>query len=167
MLEEVVRDVDVRPAIVIDVRDAEAKPERDFRPEDAGLLADIGEPPAIIAVQPVPAVVVTFHARVAHAEAAGGTRRVVDDDQVKVTIAIIVQERGMCREAVVVDAVLRRLLAESRDAVGTITLVDPELVPSAVRVTNAGMAHVQVQATVAIDVRQSQAGGPRLRRHEP
>ena len=149
---------------MVQVRDTEPKAKAHLTAEDAGLLADVGEMTAVIAVEAVATLVIAHVARVAQSEAARRSRRVVDDDQVQIAVAIVVEERSLCGVAVVIDAKVFRMLAEVRSTVGTGTVVDPQLVATAGIITIAGVTDVHVESAVAIHIGECQAGGPRSRR---
>ena len=146
---------------MVQVRDTKPETKSYLAAENAGLRADIGEMAAVIAVQAVATLVIARAARVAQAKAARWSRRVVDHDQIKIAIAIVVKERGLRSVAVVIDAKVFRMLAEVRSTVGAGTVVDPELVATAGVVAIAGVAHIQVQSAVAIHIGERQSGGPR------
>ena len=162
VFEEIVRDVDVGPSVVIQIRHPEPKTEADFAAEDPRLHADVREVPLVVAIQAIAALVIALVARVAQPEAARGTRRVVDQDQVEVTIAVEVEEGRLRGVAVVVDAVLARVLAEVRQTIRADTVVDPEFIATIAVVADPGVADVKIEPAVAIHVGEREAGRPWL-----
>ncbi len=159
-LEEVVRDVDVRPAVAIQVAHGHTQTEGDFAAEDAGLLAHIEKAPVDIAIQLVPAERVAHGADVAQPEAADGPRRVVHEVQVQPSVAVVIEERGVGGVARVVDAIRGRLFGEGGHPIPVQALVDVQLVGAALAADIAGVAHVDVQQAVAVDVGEGDPGSP-------
>ncbi len=158
--EEVVRDVDVGPAVAIDVAHDHAEAEPDLAPKDAGVCAHVHEVPAIVAVQLGSAERIALVALVAEAEARDGLGRVADQEQVQIAVAIVVEERGLDRVAGVGDAVGGGPLDERGDPVRVQPLVDVELVGAALPGDFPGVADVDVQPAVAVDVGDGDAGRP-------
>ena len=159
-LVEVVGHVDVGPPVAIHVADTDPQPERDFGAPDTGALGDVGEGVAVIAIEVVTAVRVPLVARVAHPEAVDRARRVVDHEQVEIAVAIEVDKGGVRGPALVGYPVPARQLHEGGHGVGAETLIDPEGIGARGRLAVAGMAEIDVEPSVAVDVGQGDAGGP-------
>ena len=104
LLEEIVGDVDVGPAVAVYIAHADTESEADLTAEDARLFADVDEALAVVAVELVTAVGVSFLARIARTEAANRPRRVVDDEEIEIAVAIVVEEGGVRRVSSVGDA---------------------------------------------------------------
>ena len=98
---------------------------------------------------------------VAVAEAAHRPRRVVDDEEIEVAVAVVVEERGLGRVALVRDAVLAGHLLEPRRAVARVALVDPQLVGPTLRIAGACATQVDVESPVAVHVGEHHARRPR------
>src|SRR5207253_9427851 len=81
-LEEVVRDVDVGPAVTVHVAHHHAQAQTDLASVDAGRRADIDEMPAVVAIELRATQRVTNIARIFQIEGQDGPRRVVDHEQV-------------------------------------------------------------------------------------
>ena len=162
VLEEVVRHVKVGPAVAVHVAHSDPQAEADLAPVDARGRAHVGEVPAVVAIQFRAAEGVPLVARVLLPEARDRPGRIVDDEQVQVPVAVVVEEDGLGRIARVRDAVRRRLLDEGRDAVGVQPLVDVQLVGPEFALDFAGVADVEVEPAVAVHVGESDAGGPAL-----
>ena len=158
--EEVVRDIDVWPTIVVHVRDDHPKSERDFGTVYPGRRADIREVAAIVPVEPRSAVGIADVPRIAEPEAADRTWRVADQDEVEVPVVIVVEKCRLRGIAAIRDTVLLGHLLERRNAVRSIPLVDPELIRSLLWSAGASVAEVDVQPSVTIDVRERDAGAP-------
>ena len=164
-LEEVVRDVDVRPAVAVHVAHDDAQTQADLAPEDAGLPAHVHEVPAVVAIQPGAAERVAHVACVLQRESEHRPGRVIDHEEVEIPVAVIVEERGLGRVAGIRDAVGGRLLDERRDTVGVEPLVQVELVRPelSVRLGDAsGVTDVDVEPAVAVHVGEGDAGRPPL-----
>jgi hypothetical protein len=74
VLEEVVRDVDVRPAIPIDVTHDHAKTEADLAAKDAGVLTDVHKMSTYVVIEPGTAVLVADVPSVSDTKTADGPR---------------------------------------------------------------------------------------------
>ena len=162
VLEEVIRDVDVGPAVPIHVAHDDAQPEADLAPEDPGLLAHVDEVPAVVAIQPGAAERVAHVPGIAEAEARDGPRRVTNQEQVQVSVAVVVEEHRLGRVARVGDAVGGRLLDEGGNAVRVQSLVDVQLVGPKLPLHVPGVADVDVEQPVAVHVGEGDARGPPL-----
>ena len=158
-LEEVVGDVDVGPAVAVQVAHADPETQTDLAPVDAGGGAHVHEMPAVVAIQPIAAERVADGARVFQIEARNRAGRVVDHEQVEITVAVVVEEHGLRGVAGIGHAVRRGLFYEGGNAVGVEPLIDVQLVGPELRV-EAGVADVDVEQSVAIHVGQRDAGGP-------
>ena len=161
-LEEVVGDVDVRPAVAVHVAHGDTQTEGDLAPEDPGRLAHVEEAPADVAIEFVPSECMAHVADVSQPEARHRRERVVDQVQVQVSVTIVIEERGVGRIALVRDAVRGRHLGEGGHPVGVQTLVDVQLVGPALARHVSGVADVDVEESVTVDVGE---GDPR--RPEP
>src|SRR5256714_4208672 len=158
---KIVRDVDVRPAIAIDVADHHAEPEGDLAAVDAGLGAYICEVPVAIAVEQLLATEWIAHVSgVARADASDGTEGVVDEKEIQTPVAVIVQESRLSGRAFVGNAICGGHLLEGRDAVRVQTLIDVQLVRPPLTRDVAGVANVDVQPAIAIDIGQSDSRSP-------
>jgi hypothetical protein len=144
-LVEVVGHVNVGPPVAIHVGHADTEAEGDLRTPDAGLARDIGEVVAVVAIEVVAAVRVPLIARVAHAEAVHRARRVVDHEQIEITVAIEVEERRVRGPAFVGHAILARHFLEGGHRIGVEPLIDPQGVGTGGRLAVAGMTDVNVE----------------------
>ena len=116
--------------------------------------------PAVVAVQPGASERIALVPRVALPEARDRPRRVIDDEQVEVAVAVVVEERGLGGVAGVRDAVGRRLLDEGRDAVGVQSLVDVQLVGPELPLHEAGVTDVEIEPAIAVHIGEGDAGRP-------
>ena len=160
---DVVRDIDVGPAIPIDVRYDDAEPIADV-PQDPRFLRDIRERPvAIIAIELVVAARgLSARARRMHRDLASREilGRVVEQKQVQVTVPVVIEEDRVGRKSRVRDAVSRRLLGE-----GAIAVIDEQQVGPLRRLGPFGSGHgdVDVHVSVVVDVDHGRPGGPAMR----
>ena len=161
-LEKIIRHVNVWPSVAIDIRDRNAKAEADFRAVDPGLRAHVDEVPVIIAVQFVAAKRVAHGARVAHAEAADGSRRVVDQEQVQVAVMVEVEKHRLRRVATISQAVLGGHVLELGYAVRVVALIDEQLIGATFARLFAGVTDIDVQLAVAVHISQRDTGRPRV-----
>ncbi len=160
-LEEVVGDVDVGPPVAVHVSHRHPQPERDLAPVDPRFVAHVHEPVAEIAIELVAAPLVPLVTDVPQAEAGHRPGRVVDQIEVQVPVAIVVEERRVGRVSLVREAVGLRPLLEHGDPVGIESLVQVQLVGPPRPGCAAGVADVEVQEAVAVHVREGGAGRPR------
>ena len=158
-LEEVVRDVDVRTAVVVHVGDDDPESERHLRPVNSRRDADVGEVRAVVPVEAV-AVAARLVARVAQSEGVRRAQRVVHDEEVEISVAVVVEERGLGGHPLIGDAVLLRLVLEHRHAVLD-AAIDPELVRARRGLSLPGLADVDVEPAVAVHVGERDTSGPR------
>ena len=160
-LEEIVRDIDVRPPVAIYVAHHHSKTERDLAAEDAGLLAHVREMAvAIVVEQLVAAELVANIADVPEPEAADRAEGVVDEEHVQIPVAVVVEEGRLGRVPFVREPVLARHLLEGRNAILVQPLVDVQLVRAALARDVAGVADVDVEQPVAVHVGEGDSGGP-------
>ena len=160
LLEKIVGDVDVGPAVAVHICDADTESEADLAAEDARRVADVDEALAVVAVELVTAVGVAFFARIARTEAANRPRRVVDNEEIEIAVAIVVEEGGVRRVSPVGDAESFAHLFKMRNAVFADALVDPERICTALRLGLSGMRDVDVESTIAVHVGDRHPRGP-------
>ena len=153
---EVVGHVDVLSSVPVQVGRADTQPEGIVL--YAGLVGDVREVPAIIAVQAVRRGFAPHHG-VQHTEVAFTTdpvRRMHEQVHVQVPIVVHVQEGGLGGMAGVGQPELLRRLAEL-----PIALVQVEQVACSPRVLGrTAPAHMDVEQAVAVHVGHGHAGGP-------
>src|SRR5439155_4284327 len=93
-LEEIVGNVDARPAIPVYIAHHHAQSKRDLASVDAGLRAYVGEVAvAIVVKQLVAAEGIADVPDVAQAKTVHWTERVVDEEHVQVPIVVVIEER--------------------------------------------------------------------------
>ena len=161
-LEEVVRHVDVGPAVAVHIAHHDPQAQTDFAAVDAGRGAHIDEMAAVVAIQVRATQRVTLVPGVGERHARDRPRRIVDHEEIQVAVAIVVEEHRLGGVARVRDAVGGRLLHERRHPVRVHALVDVQLVGPEPAVAETGVADVNVEPPVAVHVGEGDAGGPSL-----
>jgi hypothetical protein len=158
--DDVVGDVDVGPRVAVDVGDRDAEAVAGDA-EDPRLVRHIREVSlAVVLVELIVAVrrVVSHPERgrreIAAREVGGG---VVEHEQVEASVAVVVEEDGLRREAGVGDSVLRRCFRE-----GSIPVVDEEQVGARLRggPRRSRQGGVDVEVAVVVDVHHRDPGDP-------
>jgi hypothetical protein len=160
LLEEVVRHVDVRPAVAVQVADRNAQPEADLAPEDPRRFAHVHEAPVIISVEPVAARRIANLAGVLDPHAVRWTEGVVDHIQIQIAVAIVVEERRMRRIALIRYAEGGGRLLEFRDAPRIQALVDVELVRPPLSFHIPGIRDIDVEPAIRVEIHKGDARGP-------
>ncbi len=105
--------------------------------------------------------------RVAQAEAADRPWRIVHDVRIEVSIPVVIEECGVRRVTLVCEPVPGRRLGEGRHSVGSVSLMDVQLVRATRGRQPAGVADVEVQQPVAVHVREGHAGRPGIPADQP
>ncbi len=166
--EEVVGDVQVGPAVAVQVPHADAQAEGDLALVDAGLLGDVRERAPVVAEELVAAQRVALAAPVLpEVELADRRERVVQEVEVEVPILVIVEEGGVGGVSRVVEPILGGSLLKLGDSVLVGALVDEQLVPAVVVGEFARVADVDVEPFVPVHVGHGHAGGPGARAGHP
>ena len=161
--EEVVGNVDVGPAIAVQVGHRHA--ETVSLGQDAGLLRHVGEGAvAVVAVQPISARRLPLGDLGTDPVAVVGLERVLEDVEIEVPISVVVEEHGVRVVAGIGDAEPPCLLHESGRAVPVRTLVDEQQV-AAVRRVGAAYREIEVRQPVLVDVHHGHAADPHMGRH--
>ena len=118
---------DVEGQVTVRLRDADRRAAADAR-----LLADLGEARAVrrgvVAEQPVARAFVSGADEFGALIGALGVRRMVEEVGVEIAVAVIVEERGVCRVAFEIEAVGVGLLGETQHAGVAVPFVDKQLV---------------------------------------
>ena len=155
-LEKVVAHEDVRPAIAVHVPHGHPQPEADDGAVNTGLLTDI-----VVVVVPVLVKPVATH-RIAlgpfvllQVEGADGLVAVVEQVEVEVAVTVVVEEH-----AVGAKALISKTVVGSGFGKGTVLLVDVQFVAAVVTLDITGVADVDVEPAVRIDVGHRHAGTP-------
>lgn len=164
-LEEIVGDVYIGPAVLIHIADGDAQSETDDASIDTGFFADIVEFPIVVSIEMIAAAFEKIGYRclfggdlsgVGVVERVNGERTVVDDKAIEISIEVIIEEGGMGGVSVVVESVFSRFFGE-----GEIVVVEEELIATLSRVQHmTGVAEVDIEPSVLIEVDKYDAGGP-------
>ena len=157
----VVRDVDVGPPIAVQVGDRHAESVTHVL-QYPGLPGHVGKGAvAVVAVQPI----VAAEARTAYPRRVSGTNEVfggiVEQKQVEVPVAVVIEEDGVGGEPGIGDPVPRGGFGE-----GVIPVVDEKQIGAVLRLRpwGSGHRHVDIEIPVVVDVHHRDAGGPSGRR---
>src|SRR5690606_1053476 len=150
---EVIGNIHVRPTVLVDVPYRDAEPETDHASVNSGLFTHVNKTVSFVAIQFVPAQLVTDMSEVAITQCRDRAIGVVQDVTIEVTILVIVEECRMCGKAMVRKAVLSCLFRE-----GQITVIDEELVFLIAAVDVAGVGDVDVEETIRIYVGNADPG---------
>ena len=167
----VVGDIDIGPAVAVDVGDHCAQPEADQRAMDAGFLRDFSEMTVVVAIKVVAAAFENWFdgpCRVDEVAPVGiieGIHRngaVLDHKAVEIAIAIIVKKGDLGSIGGDIETIFFCRLGEC-----AIVVIDVQLVP-AVAVTHVtGIANVDIEPAVVVDVDENRAGTPHAILLEP
>ena len=160
----IVGHVDVGPAVAIDIGDESAEAEADEAAMDAGLLGDFGEMAVVVAVEVVAAAFEKWAygpcgigevAAVGVVEGIDGDGAVVDHEAVEVAVAVVVEEGDLGGIGGDIEAVFGGLFGE-----GAVVVIDIEFISSVAVAHVAGVADIDIQPAVAVDVDDGDAGAP-------
>ena len=157
----IVRDVDVRPTVAIDISDDHTQSVSDLA-QDPGFARDIREAAlAIVAVKGVPALrALAPHAEWVQVRLAAGKvfGRVVQQEQVEQPVPVVVEKDGVRRVRSIGDAVARGRLRER-----TLPIINEEIIGTVGALearAGTGYGHVDVEVTVVIDIHHGSARAP-------
>jgi len=151
-------------AVAIDIADGDAEAEADQASMDAGLAGDLGEVAVIVAEEVIAAAFeeggygplgVGEVSTVGVVEGIDGDGAVVDHEAVEVAVAVIIEEGDLGGIGGNIEAVLGGGVGES-----IIMVVDIELVLSVAVLHVAGVADIDIEPAVAVDIGHDGAGAP-------
>ena len=153
--EKIVGNIDIGPAVQIDIPHGDAEAEADDAAEDAGLRRNVHEAAVIIAEQLIATPGVPFVANIAVAQSSYGPKGVIEQVEVQIAVPVVVEKDAVRTEAAVGQSVRGRFFFK-----GSVALVDKQFVFLVVALDVAGVADVNIQPAVAIDVGHRHPGRP-------
>ena len=161
---DVVRDVDVGPAVAGEIGDRDTQAIADI-PHDTRLLGHVRE--RAVTIVAVESIVALRRGPMppgrAHLERAlEVSRGIIEQKEVEIAIAVIVEPYGLRTESAVGNAILRRRFGES-----PVPVVDEEQVTTCGwnEPRRSGNTHIDVEQPVVVDVHEADARCPSVRRH--
>ena len=154
--KKIIGNVNILPAILIDIADGNPKPKPNDAAVDACLCTDVDKFFAIIAEKFVSTQWIAGIAHLfAQVETADGLEGIVEQVKIEVAVFVVVKKGRMGRVAGVSNAVLLGHFFKS-----AVFLVDVQLIFAVITFDLARVANVDVQPTVAIDVGHTYPGRP-------
>ncbi len=160
----IVGDIDIRPAVAVDIGDEGAEAEADEAAMDACLLGYFVKMAVIVAIQMIAASLehmsygpcrVGQVAAVGVVEGIDGDGAVVDHKAIQVAVAVVVEKSDLGGIGGDVEAVFGGFFGK-----GTVVVIDIEFIPSVAVAHVARVADVDIEPAVAIDVDHGNAGAP-------
>ena len=160
----IVGDVDIGPAVAIDIGDHRPQSKTDQRAMDAGLLRYLGEMSVVVAIEVIAA---TFQHRfdrpggvdqvppVGVVEGVDRDGTILDHKTVQVAVAVIVKKGDLRGIGGDIEAVLMRGFRK-----GAVVVIDVKFVAPPAVAHVAGIADVDIQPAVVVDVDEDCAGAP-------
>jgi len=166
--EEIVGDIDIGPAVAIDIANHHTESEADEAAMDAGFFGHFGKMAVAVVAEEV--VAAAFErvgdrpgrclqvAFIGIIQGVDGNRAVVDEEAVQVAVAVIIEEGGLGGITRIGQSVLCGGIDE-----GIVVAVDEELVFSEGAVVHMSrVADIDVEPAVAVDIGHYDTGAPLL-----
>ena len=155
VLDIVVGNIQIGPAVPVHVARNGAKPETQRIPDNARRFARVRKAPAVVPVQFVACKRVARSPHILHVETAQAPDRMIQEVHIQVAVPVVIEEDGVVRIRRIVQAVLSRPFGKR-----PVPVVDVQGVPATTLADPARFAHIYIQMAVPVRVRHDDAGRP-------